>query len=357
MSNKPEKKPVPIEVAELARLLQCSYRGEGSKKIWGVASLKDAKEGDLVFLSHPKYRKQLQHTKASAAIVPPEEKFDRIPVLLSQTPQLTFIQAIAYFFKPLLPAPGIHPQAYVSPSAKVGKGVSIGAFACIGDNVEIGRESIIFPLAVVYPDTKIGRNCLIHSHTSLREGCQIGNRVIIHNGAVIGSEGFGYLPDKNKVRIKIPQTGRVIIEDDVEIGANTTIDRASLGETIIRKGTKIDNLVQVAHNVEIGPHAILAAQSGIAGSSIIGKNVIVAGQVGISDHITIGDNVIIAAKTGVTKDIPAQSTVAGIPHLDIREWRKVWASIPQLYEWLKEIKKLKKRVEELERKTNLNSSD
>jgi UDP-3-O-[3-hydroxymyristoyl] glucosamine N-acyltransferase len=357
MSNMPEKKPTSIEVAELAKLLGCAYKGKGHTKIMGVSGLKEAKEGDLVFFSHPKYRKQLDKTKASAAIVPIDEKFDRIPVLFSENPQLAFIQAVAYFFKPLLPSPGIHPQAYVSPSAKVGREVSIGAFASIGDGVEIGRGSIIFPLVTVYSHTKIGLNCLIHSHVSIREGSQIGNRVIIHNGAVIGSDGFGYIQDKKKVQIKVPQKGTVVIEDDVEIGANTTIDRASLGKTIIRKGTKIDNLVQIAHNVEIGPHSILAAQTGIAGSSSLGKNVVVAGQVGISDHVTIGDNVIIAAKSGVGKDIPAHSMVAGIPHLEIKEWRKAWASIHQLYDWLKEIKRLKKKIEELERKAQQNSPD
>lgn len=346
-----------MRVADLARLLNCAYKGKGSTKIVGVASLKEAGKGDLVFLSHPKHRSQLEQTKASAAIVPMDEKFDRIPVLLSENPQLSFIRAVEYFFKPILPAPGIHPQAYVSPSAKIGKGVSVGAFSFIGEDVEIGRESVIFPLVTVYSQTKIGRNCSIHSHVSIREGSRIGHRVIIHNGAVIGSDGFGYIPDKKKIQIKIPQKGIVVIEHDVEIGANTTVDRASLGKTIIRKGTKIDNLVQVAHNVEVGPHAILAAQTGIAGSSFMGKNVIAAGQVGVADHVTIGDHVTIAAKTGVTKDIPAHSMVAGIPHLEIREWRKAWASIPQLYEWLKEIKRLKKKIEELERKIGRDSSE
>ena len=197
---------------------------------------------------------------------------------------------------------------------------------------------------------KIGREVVIHSHVSIREEIQIGNRVIIHNGAVIGSDGFGYLQDKNRSHIKIPQIGRVIIEDDVEVGANTAIDRATLGETIIKKGTKIDNLVQIAHNVEIGPHSILAGQVGIAGSTKIGKNVIMGGQVGVGDHIKIEDRVIIAAKSGVTKDIPADSIVAGYPHMDIKDWRKSRALLPQLYDLSKEIKRLKKKIEELEQK-------
>lgn len=340
---------LPISVSELAKLLKCPYRGKGSTKICGVASLEGADVGDLVYLSQPKYRKLLEQTRASAAIISKEEKFRRIPVIQSDNPHLAFIRAVEYFFEPYLPAPGIHVQASVSSSAKIGKGVSIGPFAYVGDDVEIGSRTTIFPLAAIYPNTRIGRNCLIHSSVSIREGSIIGNRVIIHNGAVIGSDGFGFTREKSKSHIKIPQTGVVILEDDVEVGANTTIDRASLGATIIRKGTKIDNLVQIAHNVEVGSHTILAAQTGIAGSSRLGKNVIAAGQVGIADHVKIGDDVIIAAKSGVTKDIPAHSMVAGIPHMEIKDWRKVWASIPQLYDLLKEVKKLKKKIEKLEK--------
>jgi UDP-3-O-[3-hydroxymyristoyl] glucosamine N-acyltransferase len=256
---------------------------------------------------------------------------------------------VEYFFQPHRPDPGIHTLACVSPTAKVGKDVSIGAFAFIGDDVEIGNRTVIFPFVAMYPRAKVGRDCIIHSHVAIREETSIGNRVIIHNGAVIGSDGFGYVQDKRKSHIKIPQKGVVLIQDDVEIGANTTIDRASLGTTIIRKGTKIDNLVQIAHNVQIDADVILAAQTGIAGSTKIGKKVIAAGQVGIADHLEIGNNVIMAAKTGVTKNIPAKSMVAGYPHLGIREWRKAWASIPKLYDLLKEIKKLQKKIEKLEK--------
>ena len=345
----PEKQSIPIQVSSLAKLLGCPYKGKGTTWISGVSSLKEAEEGDLVFMAHRKFRSQLEQTKASAAIIPADETFDRIPVIKSKNPQFSFIQAVEYFFKPHKPAPGIHPQAYVSPSAKLGKDVSIGAFAFIGDDVEIGSRTAIFPFVAMYPRIKVGRDCIIHSHVSIREDTIIGNRVIIHNGAVIGSDGFGYIQDKRKAHIKIPQKGIVVIQDNVEIGANTTIDRASLGKTIIHKGTKIDNLVQVAHNVEIASDVILAAQTGVAGSSKIGKKVIAGGQVGIADHVEIGDNVILAAKCGVTKSIPANAMVAGIPHLDIRDWRKAWVSIPQLYDLLKEVKKLKKKIESLEK--------
>jgi UDP-3-O-[3-hydroxymyristoyl] glucosamine N-acyltransferase len=336
-------------VAELADFLGCPYIGNGDTVIRGISGLENAKKGDLVFLTKPKQQRFLEKTKASAVIIPAELDYDDLPAIKSKNPHRSFIRAIDFFFKPYRPEPEIHPQALVSPSAKLGKDVSIGAFSIIGDDTEIGDNTVVFPLVSIYPGAKVGSQCLIHSHTSLRENIRIGSQVIIHNGCVIGADGFGYLQDKDKSHIKIPQTGTVIIEDNVEIGANTTIDRAALGKTVIRKGTKIDNLVQVAHNVEIGENSILVAQAGIAGSSRAGKNVIMSGQVGISDHVNIGDNVIIAAKSGITKDIPEDSMVAGMPHLDIMEWRKAWSSIPKLYELIKEVRRLKKRVAELEK--------
>ncbi len=339
-----------LSVEEIARFLGCPFEGKGKTEVRGVSSLEKAKTGDLVFLAGPKYRTLLDMSKASAAIIPAGEKYNRIPVIKAENPHLAFIKVVEIFHKPLRPEPGIHPTALISPSAKIGRDVSIGAFVFVGDEAEIGEKVVIFPLVAIYPKVKIGRETVIHSHVSIREGIQIGNRVIIHNGVVIGSDGFGYLEGKDHSRIKIPQVGTVIIEDDVELGANTTIDRASLGETIIRKGVKLDNLVQVAHNVEIGEHSALAALVGIGGSTKIGKNVIMGGQAGAADHLTIGDNAIIAGGSGVTNDVAAGAIVAGYPHQDIRSWRKTRALLPQLYDLAKDIKKLKKKVEELEKK-------
>jgi UDP-3-O-[3-hydroxymyristoyl] glucosamine N-acyltransferase len=321
----------------------------------GAASLELAKKGDLVFMAHSRYKVQLEQTKASAAILAPGEKFDRIPVLRAENPHLAFVRAVGIFYQPLRPGPGIHPTAVVSGSAKIGRGVSIGALCVVGDDAEIGEGAVIFPQTTIYPRVKIGASSVVHSNVALREDVRIGSRVIIHSGVVIGADGFGYLQDEDDGHIKIPQIGTVIIEDDVEIGANSTIDRAALGETIVRRGAKIDNLVMVAHNVEIGENAILAAQVGIAGSSKIGRNAVLSGQVGIADHVDVGDKVIIAAKSGVTKDIPAGSFVSGSPHLDIRDWRKFWALAPQLYDIVKDLKKLKARIEELENKFGLRS--
>jgi len=350
MKKQPKNHPPRMTVKELARLLNCSFEGEGSTEIWGFSSLEKAQKGEFSFLSHRQYRPFLEKTKASAVIILPDEKFDRIPVIRSENPYLAFIKAVEFFYKQYLPEPEIHPTALVSSSAKIGQDVAIGAYSYIGEEVEIGTNSIIFPLVAIYPKAKIGERTIIHSGVSVREGVRIGNEVIIHNGAVVGSDGFGYLQDKHGSPVKIPQTGTVIIEDKVEIGANTAIDRAALGETIIRKGTKIDNLVQVAHNVEIGANSFLAGQAGIAGSSKLGKKVVMAGQAGVADHLNIGDNVQMAAQAGIMKDLPANSVVAGTPQMDIKKFMKIIASLPQIPELLKTVRDLKAKIEELDKK-------
>jgi UDP-3-O-[3-hydroxymyristoyl] glucosamine N-acyltransferase len=336
-------------VEELARLLGCPFEGDGTKVITGVASLETAEAGDLVFLAAPKFRRLLEASKAEAAIIPPAEPFRRIPVIVSENPQLTFIKAVELFFQPYLPQPGIHPTAAVSPSARIGKDVAVGALSVIGDDAEIGDATVIFPLVSVYPRVRIGENCVIHSHVSIREDVRIGSRVILHCGVVVGSDGFGYIKIEDGSHKKIPQRGTVILEDDVEVGANSAIDRAALGQTIVRRGAKIDNLVQVAHNVEIGENSILAGQVGIAGSSRIGKNTVLAGQVGVADHLSIGDNVIAVAQTGIARDVPDGAMVAGTPELDVRDWRRVSVLLPQLSAMVKDLKKLKAKVEELEK--------
>lgn len=340
----------PRTVEELASLLGCRYEGDGTKIITGVASLETASSGDLVYLASPRFRKLLEKSGAAAAIVPPDELFRGLPVIFSENPQLTFIRAVELFFQPYRPEPGIHPTAVVSASARVGKDITVGALSVIGADAEIGDGTVIFPLASVYPRVRIGEKCVIHSHVSIREDVQVGDRVILHNGVIVGSDGFGYVKLEDGSHAKIPQKGTVIIEDDVEIGANTAIDRAALGATVIRRGAKIDNLVQVAHNVEIGENAILAGQVGIAGSSRVGKNAILAGQVGVADHLNIGDDVIAVAQTGIARDIPAGSMVAGTPEMDIRDWRKASILLPQLSGIFKELKRLKARVEELEKR-------
>jgi len=355
MPRKPESAPAGrpgLTVGELARILACRFEGDGTRLLTGVAGLENARSGDLVFLSSPKFRKLLEGSPAAAAIVPEEETFRGMPVILSKTPHLAYIRAVELFFQPYRPEPGIHPTAVVSPSARIGRQVAVGALTVIGEEAEIGDNTVIFPLVSIYPRVKIGGECVIHSQVSIREDVRVGNRVILHSGVVLGADGFGYLKLEDGTHKKIPQTGTVVIEDDVEIGANSAIDRAALGETVIRRGTKIDNLVQVAHNVEVGENAILAGQVGIAGSSRIGKNVVLAGQVGVADHLSVGDNVVAIAQTGIAQDVPAGAVVAGTPQLDVRDWRKASVLLPQLHDLFKDLKRLKARVEELEKALN-----
>jgi len=348
MKKPADRKKREITVAELAEKLGLPYTGDGRVVLTGVADVNAAGAHDLVYAARKKFFAPLETTQAAAVILPPETSFDRVPVIFSPDPQRSFVQAQEYFFSAYRPEPGIHPLASVSPSACLGRNVSIGAYSIVGDFVEIGDNTVVFPMVTIYPRVQVGNDCLLHSQVSLRENITLGQRVILHNGVVIGSDGFGYLPSQEGSRQKIPQQGTVIIEDDVEIGSNTTVDRGALHATLIRRGVKIDNLVQIAHNVEIGENSVIMAQVGIAGSSRIGKNVILAGQAGVPDHIEIGDNAVVAAKTGITNNIPADTMVSGSPHLDIRTWRKAWVAIPELYGLLKEFRRLKKKVDTLE---------
>ncbi|MFW6123911.1 MAG: UDP-3-O-(3-hydroxymyristoyl)glucosamine N-acyltransferase [Acidobacteriota bacterium] len=352
MKKKLERPIPPLTVKKIAKYLNCPFDGNGETIIKGVSSLEKAEKGDLVFLSQKKYLKSLQNTKASAAIIPITEQFEPLAVIKSENPHLSFIKVINLLQRPQLPKPGIHPSASVSPSAKIGNHVSIGAFAFIGDHAEIGDRTIIFPHVAIYPDVKIGKDCIIHSNVSIRCRTEIRNKVILHNGVCLGSDGFGYVKKKDGSYAKIPQIGKLIIKDNVEIGANTAIDRAALDSTVIHQGVKIDNLVQIGHNVHIGKNSIIAGQAGISGSVKVGKNVIMGGQVGIADHIEIGDNAIIAAKTGVSGHVQPDSIIAGYPHRDISTWRKIWASLSRLRPMMKEVNRLKKRLEKLENKKN-----
>lgn len=352
MKNQPKKPVPPLTVKKIAKYLNCSFEGNGETVIKGVSSLEKADKGDLVFFSQKKYRKSLQKTHASAAIIPMDEEFEQLPVIKSENPHLSFVKVIELLHHSQLPKPGIHPNASVSPLARIGTDVSIGAFVSIGDHAVIGDRTVIFPLVTIYPDVKIGKDCVIHSNVAIRSSTEIGSKVILHNGVKLGSDGFGYVKKKEGPYAKIPQIGKLIIKDNVEIGANTSIDRASLDQTVIHQGVKIDNLVQIAHNVIIGKDSIIAGQAGISGSVKVGKNVIMGGQVGIADHIEIGDNTIIAAKTGVSGNIPPDSIIAGYPHRTLTEWKKIWASLSRLRPMMKELNRLKKRIKKLENNKN-----
>jgi UDP-3-O-[3-hydroxymyristoyl] glucosamine N-acyltransferase len=295
-----------MKIKELAVRLGCPFEGDGDKEVWRVAAPEAAALGDIIYIAKERLLPLLEATAASAVILAPGMDCARLPVIRSSHPQMTFVMAAGILHPAESPAAGIHPSAVIAPSARVGEGVAIGPLCVVGEAVEIGTGTVLYPHVTVYAGVKIGPECVLHSGVHLREGVRIGARVILHNGVVIGADGFGYLRAEDGTQVKIPQLGTVIIED---------------------------------HNVEIGENAILVAQVGIAGSAKIGRGAILSGQVGVPDHVTIGEGAIIAAKTGVTGNIPAGGFVSGSPHLDIRVWRKFWASAPRLYDLVKEFKR------------------
>lgn len=334
---------------ELARLVGGEVIGERGIEITGVAGIKEAREGEITFLANPKYDSYLSTTRASAVIADRNGDSPK-PIIRVANPYLAFLKVMSLFTGPSTEKRprGIHPTAIVSPDAALGADISIGAYAYIGEGATIGDRTTVLPLVCISDEAKIGEDCLIYPHVTVRERCEIGNRVIIHSGTVIGSDGFGYAKDGD-VNRKIPQIGIVRIEDDVEIGANTAIDRATTDVTLIRRGAKIDNLVQIAHNVVVGEDSILAAQVGVSGSTHLGKNVVLAGQAGLVGHITIGDNAMVGAQGGVTKSVPANTAVSGYPAREHALARKIYALIARLPELFSEVKSLAKRVEAIEK--------
>lgn len=326
---------------DLAARLGCAVRGEGAVEVFRVAGIEESEPGDLTFVANPKYAGHLASTRASAVIVAAAVE-TALPSLLSPNPYLTYAHAVAVLH-PEVPAPqGVGPGAVVHQSARLGPGVSIGALAVVGAGVQIGARSVIGPHVVLYDGVEIGEDCRLHSGVQVRERCRLGHRVIVQNGAVIGSDGFGFARDEDGRYHKIPQVGIVVVEDDVEIGALTAIDRAALRETRIGKGVKIDNLVQIGHSVSIGPDTVLAGQVGIAGSTRIGSRVTLAGQVGVAGHLQVGDGAIASAQTGIPSSVAAGAFVSGSPAIDNRTWLKASAVFARLPELLKRVRALEK---------------
>ncbi len=328
-----------MKLRDIAELVGGELHGEGDVEISGVSGLDDAREGDISYIAGPKWVNAALQSHASALLCSvPIAKLDK-PQVITRNPQLSFARLLARFYVTPHPVLGISERAFVSGSAKIGAEVTIYPFAYVDEDAEIGAGTVLFPGVFVGRGTVIGEKCLIYPHVTIREGTSIGNRVIVHAGAVIGADGFGYVFDEG-VHHKIPQVGTVRIEDDVEIGASTTIDRATTGATVIGRGTKVDNLVQVAHNVKVGRSSIIVAQVGIAGSSRIGDGVILGGQVGVADHTTIESGTMIGAKSGVLGEIK-RGIYSGITPMPHREWLKAQAVFAKLPE-------LKKRIEALE---------
>ncbi|MDD5434510.1 MAG: UDP-3-O-(3-hydroxymyristoyl)glucosamine N-acyltransferase [Nitrospira sp.] len=344
-----------ITLGEIANRLDGELSFENAEvEISNVAGLKDAVSGDISFLAHRRNLKDLQNTGASAVVLPKDMSYDRLPSIRVENPYYAFSQLLHIFYdKQEIPKGPEGPhvidtKAVIGSDVQVGNDVTIYPFVYIGNNVTISDNVIIYPGTFIGDGSSIGEKTVIYPNVTIRENVTVGQGVIIHSGAVIGSDGFGYVFHKG-VHHKIPQVGGVVIEDDVEIGANTTIDRGTLGNTVIKRGTKIDNLVQIAHNVVVGKHCVFAAQAGIAGSAALGNYVTLAGQAGVTGHVHVGNNVTVAGKGGVTKDIKDGQTVSGMPAIQHRDWLKSMAVFDGLPELKQKLSALEKKVTEIEK--------
>jgi UDP-3-O-[3-hydroxymyristoyl] glucosamine N-acyltransferase len=337
-----------LKLQDIATRLECHLEGDGEIEIGRVTGIEDAGPGDLTFFANAKYAEELKKTRASAVII--GEQADAAPcaMLRSRHPYLAFAKAVALFEDAWRPAPGVHALACVEEGAAIAADASVGPFAVVGEGARIGARTILHPHAVVGRLAEIGDDCILHSHVSIRERVRIGHRVVIQDGAIVGGDGFGFARTPEGTHHKIPQVGGIVVEDDVEIGANTAIDRPAVGETRIGAGSKIDNLVQIAHGVTIGRNVLLAAQVGIAGSTTLEDNVTLAGQVGVAGHLTLGKGVIATAQTGIPNSVDAGAFISGYPAIGNRDWLKSSAIFRKLPELKKTIADLERRIAELE---------
>jgi len=341
-----------ISVAEIARLVKGELVGDGGLVLSGFSGIKEAKNNELTFLSNPKYEPLLQDTQAGAILVPRQISCPGKTLIRVDNPSLSFTELLNHSLKdaPGYKPSGIHPTAVIAPGAKLAAGVAVGAYTVIEEGAVIAEGCVIYANCYVGHETCLGKDCLVYPQVVLREKILVGERVIIHSGTVVGSDGYGYVTVDGR-HVKIPQVGTVVIGNDVEIGANVTIDRARFEKTVIGEGTKIDNLVHIAHNVTIGKHCLIVAQVGISGSTRIGNYVVLAGQVGIVGHVEIGDGAVIAAQSGVSHSIRAGEQVFGSPAQPIKEAFRNNAHLQRLDKYVDMIKGLKKRIEELEKKS------
>jgi UDP-3-O-[3-hydroxymyristoyl] glucosamine N-acyltransferase len=340
-----------LKVAELAKRLGGEVRGDAQAEVDRVAPLETASPGSISFLSSARYRAELRSCRATALIVSdpsllaPEGGAPSFPaILVVKDAYVAYAKAAATLHPAVAEAAGIHPTAVVHPTARVDATAHLGAFVSVGEGASIGPRATLYPHVVVYRGASIGEDTTLHSGVSVREGCRIGRGVVIHNNAVIGADGFGFARDEDGRQVKIPQIGIVEIDDDVEIGALSAVDRASMGVTRIRRGTKLDNLVQIGHSVEIGEDGVLCAQVGVGGSTKVGDHVILAGQVGVADHVTLGDDVIASAQSGLHGEVASGSRMAGSPAFDARVWLKVSAGLKQLPDLIKRVRDLEAQL-------------
>jgi UDP-3-O-[3-hydroxymyristoyl] glucosamine N-acyltransferase len=338
---------MPFKASEIATFLGGEVIGDKEVVLTGFSSAESAKPGDLTFAEKEKFFEQAEKSGASAVLVDKDFKTDKKTLIKVKNVRVAFAKALTLFYPEKRPSPGIHPSAVISKTAQIAPSAYIGPNCVIGENVKIGANAILQGLVYIGDDTILGDDVWIFPNVTIYHNCKIGNRVRIHSGTVIGSDGFGYVQEDGR-HIKVLQIGDVVIEDDVELGANVTVDRGALGSTIIRRGTKIDNLVQIAHNVEVGEHCILVAQVGIAGSTRLGNYVTLAGQVGVAGHLTIGDGAILAAKSGLMHNVPPGEKWMGIPAAPDHQMKRIFIAMQRLPELLKRVDELEKKVNELQ---------
>jgi UDP-3-O-[3-hydroxymyristoyl] glucosamine N-acyltransferase len=337
-------------LAALADLVGGLVEGDPSTSISGVAPLDEAGPGQISFLANPKFHEKFVDCQAGAVIVHPSlQGSSQTPLLLVENPYLAFAKILTFFMVPQHVGQGAHPDAHVHPQAVIGENVTIAPGCVVSAGAKIGQGTCLHPNVVIGANAVIGDDCLLHANVTVREQCVLGNRVILQPGAVIGADGFGFAPD-GQGYYKIPQVGHVVIEDDVEIGACSCIDRGTMGVTRIARGVKIDNLVQVAHNVQVGEDTLLIAQVGIAGSTAIGSHCILGGQAGVAGHIVIGDNVTLAARGGISNNVDGNQMLAGAPAIPHREWLKAAMTMAHLPEMRRDLQRLRRQVEELKNK-------
>ncbi len=342
-----------MKLSEIATRLNCVLEadaGAGELEITGVAGMEQAGPSQLTFLANPRYAPKLKHTRAAAVIVSPEVGPLPMPVLRSPSPYLTFAQALELFYQPPRPAPGIHPSAAIAAGARLGRNASIGPFVFVDEEVEIGDNAVLRSHVAIYRGARIGHDFYAHSHAVVREHCRIGNRVILQNGAIIGADGYGFARREDGSHYKIVQSGVVVLEDDVEVQAHSCIDRATVGETRIKAGAKIDNLVQVGHACVVGENALLCAQVGLAGSTELGRNVLFAGQAASAGHLKVGDGAVLTAQSAVHRDVAPGQKVSGSPGLDSKQWLRCVAAYERLPELLHTVRELRSDLERLKQK-------
>ena len=335
-----------MKLSQLADTLGARLEnGSPDIEITGVAGIEEAQAGQVTFIANPKYAAAARTTQASAVIVAEDFPSAARTVLRSSNPYLAFAHAIELFYESPRYEPGVHATAIIHPSATIGPNAHIGPYVVIDRDVVVGANATVLAHVVIYTGATIGDNFFAHAHSVVRERCRIGNNVILQNGVVIGADGFGFAKDHSGQWHKIVQSGPAVLEDQVEVQANACVDRASIGETHIARGAKIDNLVQVGHGSRVGENSLLCAQAGLAGSTEVGKNVILAGQVGVAGHCKIGDGVIATAQTGIPNDVPAGAVVSGYPAIDNKLWLRCSAAFHRLPELMKAMRATKKAAE------------